>query len=329
MARMRYAEALRETLRQEMLRDPNVVLYGEDIGIYGGVFKVTRGLQQEFGDRRVRDTPISEAAMAGMTVGAAMAGLRPVLEIMYADFLPLILDTLANQASALPGIWPGQITLPLVIRTQGGGGAGAGAQHSKSFDGLMAHIPGLKVVSPATPADAKALLTAAIRDPNPVIVLEHKLLYNMSDEVPEGDAPGEIGRAHVLRPGRDVTILANSRMVHEALRAAERLADEDGISAEVIDLRTLRPLDSATILASVRRTARAVVVNEDWRTGGFGAEVSAMIAEEAFEYLDAPVCRIGTRDRPIPYSQPLEAAALPDAAAIVAGVRAMAMRGAR
>ena len=326
MARMRYAEALRETLRQEMLRDPTVVLYGEDIGIYGGVFKVTRGLQQEFGDRRVRDTPISESAMAGMTVGAAMAGLRPVLEIMYADFLPLILDTLVNQASALPGIWPGQITLPLVIRTQGGGGAGAGAQHSKSFDGLMAHIPGLKVVSPATPADAKALLTAAIRDPNPVIVLEHKLLYNISDDVPDGDAPGEIGRALVLRPGRDVTVLANSRMLHEALRAAERLAEEDGISAEVIDLRTLRPLDTATILASVRRTSRAVVVNEDWRTGGFGAEVSAMIAEEAFEYLDAPVCRIGTRDRPIPYSQPLEAAALPDAAAIVAGVRAMAGR---
>jgi pyruvate/2-oxoglutarate/acetoin dehydrogenase E1 component len=326
MARMRYAEALREALRQEMLRDPTVVLYGEDIGIYGGVFKVTRGLQEEFGERRVRDTPISESAMAGMTVGAAMAGLKPVLEIMYADFLPLVLDTLVNQASALPGIWPGQITLPLVIRTQGGGGAGAGAQHSKSFDGLMAHIPGLKVVSPATPADAKALLIAAIRDPNPVIVLEHKLLYNMADEVPDGDAPAEIGRARIARPGEDVTILANSRMVHEALRAAEQLAETDGVSAEVIDLRTLRPLDTTTILQSVRRTARAVVVNEDWRTGGFGAEVSATIAEEAFEYLDAPVYRIGTRDRPIPYSQPLETAALPDAAAIVAGVRAMAVR---
>ena len=329
MPRMRYAEALREVLRAEMLRDPKVVLYGEDIGIYGGVFKVTRGLQQEFGDRRVRDTPISEAALAGMTVGAAMAGLRPVLEIMYADFLPLILDTLANQASALPSIWPGQITLPLVIRTQGGGGAGAGAQHSKSFDGFVAHIPGLKVVSPATPADAGALLTAAIRDPNPVIVLEHKLLYNMRGEVAATGEPAEIGRASILRPGQDVTILANSRMVHEALRAAEELAAEDGISAEVIDLRTLRPLDRATILASVRRTGRAVVVNEDWRSGGFGAEVSATIAEEAFEYLDAPVCRLGTRDRPIPYSQPLETAALPSAAAIVEGVRAMAVQGVR
>jgi pyruvate dehydrogenase E1 component beta subunit len=193
----------------------------------------------------------------------------------------------------------------------------------------MAHIPGLKVVSPATPADAKGLLTAAIRDPNPVIVLEHKLLYNLAGEVPAGDAPTAIGRAQVLRPGRDVSILANARMVHEAVRAAERLAAEDGISAEVIDLRTLRPLDGATILDSVRRTTRAVVVNEDWRTGGFGAEVSAMIAEEAFEYLDAPVCRIGTRDRPIPYSRTLEAAALPDAGAIVAGVRAMAVRGRR
>jgi acetoin:2,6-dichlorophenolindophenol oxidoreductase subunit beta len=326
MPRMRYAEALREALRQEMLRDPHVVLYGEDIGTYGGVFKVTRGLQEEFGALRVRDTPIAESALAGMTVGAAMAGLRPVLEIMYADFLPLVLDTLVNQASALPGIWPGQISLPLVIRTQGGGGAGAGAQHSKSFDGLMAHIPGLKVVSPATPVDAKTLLSAAIRDPNPVIVLEHKLLYNLVDEVPESDAPAEIGRAQVLRPGRDVTVIANSRMVHEALLAAKQLDEADGIGCEVIDLRTLRPLDRATILQSVRRTSRAVVVNEDWRTGGFGAEVSATIAEEAFEYLDAPVCRIGTHDRPIAYSQPLEEVALPNAAAIMAGVRMMAAR---
>jgi pyruvate dehydrogenase E1 component beta subunit len=324
MARLRYGEALREALRLEMQADPTVVLYGEDIGVYGGVFKVTRGLQEEFGPLRVRDTPISESAMAGMTVGAAMAGLKPVLEIMYADFLPLTLDTLVNQASALTALWPG-ISLPLVIRTQGGGGAGAGAQHSKSFDGLVSHIPGLKVVSPATPADAKALLLAAIRDPNPVIVLEHKLLYNMADEVPEGDTPAEIGRALICRPGRDVTIIANSRMVHEALKAAEMLVAE-GIEAEVIDLRTLRPFDRPTVLASVRKTSRAVVVNEDWRTGGFGAELSATIAEEAFEYLDSPVCRIGTQDRPIPYSQPLETAALPDATKIIAGVRQMAGR---
>jgi len=325
MGRLRYAEALREALRAEMQRDPTVVLYGEDIGIYGGVFKVTRDLQIEFGDTRVRDTPISEQAMAGMTIGAAMCGLKPVLEIMYADFLPLILDALVNQASALPFVWPGQIRLPFVVRTQGGGGSGAGAQHSKSLDSFVAQIPGIKVVSPATPADAKGLLIAAIRDPNPVIVLEHKLLYNLADDVPDGDFTVEIGRAVVRREGDDVTIVANSKMVHEALKAADALA-KDAISAEVVDLRTIRPLDTETILASVRKTGRAVVVNEGWRFGGVGAEVSALIAEEALEYLDAPVCRITNVDRPIPYSQPLEAAALPSADKIVAGVRAMAGR---
>ena len=325
MARLRYAEALREALRGEMARDSSVVLYGEDIGAYGGVFQVTRGLAQEFGPRRVRDTPISESAMTGMTVGAAMAGLRPVLEIMYADFLPLALDMLVNQASALPFLWGDDVSLPMVIRTQGGAGAGAGAQHSKSFDGMAAHIPGLKVVSPATPADAKGLLIAAIRDPAPVVFLEHKLLYNLAGEVAEEDAATSIGRARIARAGRDLTIVANSRMVHEALAAAETLASE-GIEAEVIDLRTLRPLDTETILASVRRTARALVVNEDWRTGGFGAELSATIAEQALEYLDAPVVRLGTRDSPIPYSQKLEAAMIPDRERILAAVRALAGR---
>jgi acetoin:2,6-dichlorophenolindophenol oxidoreductase subunit beta len=323
MARLRYAEALREALRAELARDSSVVLYGEDIGTYGGVFQVTRGLLEEFGSRRVRDTPISEAAMTGMTIGAAMAGLRPVLEIMYADFLPLALDMLVNQASALPFLWGPDPSLPMVIRTQGGAGVGAGAQHSKSFDGMMAHIPGLKVVSPATPADAKGLLTAAIRDPGPVVFLEHKLLYNLADDVPENDEPTPIGPARIARAGGDVSIIANARMVHEALAAATVLAD-DGIAAEVIDLRTLRPLDTATVLESVRRTSRAVVVNEDWRTGGFGAEVSATIAEQALEHLDAPVVRLGMRDCPIPYSQPLEAAMLPDRSQIVAAVRAMA-----
>lgn len=322
MARLRYAEALREALRAEMARDPRVVLYGEDIGAYGGVFQVTRGLLAEFGPKRVRDTPISEAAMTGMTIGAAMAGLRPVLEIMYADFLPLALDMLVNQASALPFLWGNDVALPLVIRTQGGAGAGAGAQHSKSFDGMMAHIPGLKVVSPATPTDAMGLLRAAIRDPGPVIFLEHKLLYNLAEEVADNEFVTSIGTARIARAGRDVSILANARLVHEALAAADLLAAE-GIAAEVIDLRTLRPLDSATILASVRRTSRAVVVNEDWRTGGFGAEVSAMIAEQALEYLDAPVARLGTRDCPIPYSQPLESTILPDRQQIAAAVRAM------
>ncbi|WP_137389816.1 alpha-ketoacid dehydrogenase subunit beta [Rhodoligotrophos defluvii] len=320
MARMRYAEALREALRSEMLRDQSVVLYGEDIGIYGGVFKVTRDLQAEFGDLRVRDTPISEQAMTYMCVGAAMSGLKPVLEIMYADFLPLTLDALINQASVLPYLWPVQV--PMVIRTQGGGGSGAGAQHSKSLDALVAHIPGIKVVSPVTPADAKGLLTAAIRDPNPVVFLEHKLLYNSAGEVPDGDHVVEIGKARMVREGSDVTLIANSKMVLEAEKAAEALAGR-GISAEVIDLRSLRPLDTETIIASVKKTTRAVVVNEGWRFGGFGAEVAATISEQAFEYLDAPVCRIGTFDTPIPYSQPLETAVLPDAEKIVAGVLAM------
>jgi len=320
MARMRYAEALREALRNEMLADPTVVLYGEDIGIYGGVFKVTKDLQAEFGELRVRDTPIVEQAMTYMTVGAAMQGLKPVLEIMYADFLPLCLDALVNQASVLPYLW--QVKLPMVIRTQGGGGSGAGAQHSKSLDAMVAQIPGIKVVSPATPADAKGMLTAAIRDPNPVVFLEHKLLYNTSGEVPEGDYVVELGKARIVREGTDVTILANSKMVLDAEKAAEEL-EKRGISAEVIDLRSLRPLDTETIIASVKKTSRAVVVNEGWRFGGIGAEVAATITEQAFEYLDAPVCRIGLYDRPVPYSQPMEMAVLPDADKIVAGVLAM------
>lgn len=320
MARMRYAEALRDALRSEMIRDETVVLYGEDIGIYGGVFKVTRDLQAEFGELRVRDTPITEPAMTYMCIGAAMAGLKPVLEIMYADFLPLSLDPLINQASVLPYLWP--VKVPMVLRTQGGGGSGAGAQHSKSLDALVAHIPGIKVVSPVTPADAKGLLIAAIRDPNPVVFLEHKLLYNSSGEVPEGEHIVEIGKARVVREGTDVTLIANSKMVLDAEKAAEELADR-GISAEVIDLRSLRPLDTETIVASVKKTSRAVVINEGWRFGGFGAEVAATINEQAFEYLDAPVSRIGCLDRPIPYSQPLEAAVLPDAGKIVSAVLAL------
>jgi pyruvate/2-oxoglutarate/acetoin dehydrogenase E1 component len=321
MPRLRYAEALNEALREEMRADPSVALYGEDIGIYGGVFKVTRGLQEEFGAERVVDTPISEQTMTGMGVGAAMMGLKPVIEIMYADFLPLCLDALVNQASILHFIWAGQISVPMVLRTQGGGGAGAGAQHSKSLEAMVSHIPGLKVVSPAFPADAKGLLKAAIRDPNPVVFLEHKLLYNTTGEVPDGEHVVEIGKAAVVREGSDVTLVANSRMVLEALKAAETLA-QSGISCEVVDLRSLRPLDTGTIVASVKKTSRAVVINEGWRFGGFGAEVAAQISEAAFEYLDAPVARIGTRDLPVPYSEPLESAVVPGAAAIVETVRA-------
>ena len=311
---MRYAEALNLALRHEMEADPTVFLFGEDIGGYGGVFKVTKDLQALFGPSRVRDTPISEQAMTAMAVSAAMTGTRPVLEIMYADFLPLCMDALINQASIYDYIWNGQVQMPFVLRTQGGGGAGAGAQHSKSLDGMLAHIPGLKVVAPATPQDAYALLRAAIRDPGPVIFLEHKLLYNQRGEVTEAAQP-PIGRAITRRTGRDVSIFATSRMVHEALAAAEML-DGDGVSAEVVDLRSLRPLDLDAVTASVARTHHAVVVNEGWRFCGYTAELAATIMEHAFDDLDAPVERVALPDMAIPYAEPLERAVIPSAETI-------------
>lgn len=323
MAMMRYAEALNTALREEMQADPSVFLLGEDIGRYGGVFKVTKGLQEEFGPLRVRDTPISEQALTAMAVSAAMTGTRPVLEIMYADFVPLCLDALVNQASIYEYIWNGQVQIPMVLRTQGGGGAGAGAQHSKSLDAMLAHIPGIKVVAPATPADARGLLRAAIRDPQPVVFLEHKLLYNLRGEVPGDDAPDNalvpIGRAMTRRPGTDVSVFATSRMVHEALAAADLLA-EDGVSAEVIDLRSLRPLDLEAIVTSVGKTHHAVVVHEGWKFCGYTAELSATIMDHAFDDLDAPVARVALPDMPIPYAEPLEAAMLPTAAKIRAAV---------
>ena len=314
MAMMRYAEALNLALREEMEADPTVFLFGEDIGGYGGVFKVTKDLQALFGPSRVRDTPISEQAMTAMAVTAAMTGTRPVLEIMYADFLPLCMDALINQASIYDYIWNGQVQMPFVLRTQGGGGAGAGAQHSKSLDAMLAHVPGLKVVAPATPQDAYALLRAAIRDPGPVIFLEHKLLYNQRGEVTDAPQP-PIGRAVTRRAGRDVSIFATSRMVHEALSAAEML-DGDGVSAEVVDLRSLRPLDLGAITASVARTHHAVVVNEGWRFCGYTAELAATIMEHAFDDLDAPVERVALPDMAIPYAESLESAVIPSAQTI-------------
>jgi pyruvate dehydrogenase E1 component beta subunit len=275
---------------------------------------------EEFGANRVRDTPISEQAMTAMAVAAAMTGTRPILEIMYADFIPLTLDALVNQASIYGYIWKDQVTLPFVLRTQGGGGAGAGAQHSKSLDSMLAHIPGIKVVAPATPADAKGMLKAAIRDPQPVVFLEHKLLYNMRGEVPDGDdhiVP--IGKAKVMREGSRVSIFATSRMVHESVKAAEAL-ERDGISAEVIDLRSLRPLDVEAIKASIAKTNNAVVVNEGWRFCGYASELSATITELCFDDLDAPVARVTMPDMPIPYSEPLEMAVLPNADKIRAAV---------
>lgn len=320
MAKLRYAEALNQALREEMQRDPSVFLFGEDIARYGGVFKVTRGLMDEFGEGRVRDTPISEQTLAAMAVSAAMTGTRPVLEIMYADFMPLVLDALINQASVYEYLW--DVSMPFVLRTQGGGGAGAGAQHSKSLDSLVAHIPGLKVVAPVTPADAKGLLKTAIRDSQPVIFLEHKLLYNLRDDVPDDpDFTVEIGKARTVCEGADISIFATSRMVLESQKAAELLA-VDGISAEVIDLRSLRPLDLAAIKTSIAKTHHAVVVNEGWRFCGYAAELSATIMDHAFNDLDGPVARVTLPDMPVPYSEPLEMAVLPNAAKIADAARA-------
>lgn len=319
MAKMRYAEALNLALREEMEADPSVFLFGEDVGRYGGVFKVSKGLQEAFGESRVRDTPISEQALTAMAVTAAMTGTRPVLEIMYADFLPLTLDALINQASIYNYIWDGQVKVPMVLRTQGGGGAGAGAQHSKVLDGLVAHVPGLKVVAPVTPADARGMLRAAIRDDQPVVFMEHKLLYNLRDEVPDDLHIVPLGKARVAIEGRDVSIFATSKMVIEAEKAAEMLA-ADGVSAEVIDLRSLRPLDLDAIRASVSKTNHAVVVNEGWSFCGYAAELSATIMDHCFDDLDAPVARVTLPDMPIPYSEPLEIAMLPNATKIRAAV---------
>lgn len=321
MTLMRYAEALNAALREEMQRDPSVFLFGEDIGRYGGVFKVSKGLRDEFGDSRVRDTPISEQALTAMAVTAAMSGTRPILEIMYADFLPLTLDALVNQASVFSYLWEGQVDIPFVLRTQGGGGVGTGAQHAKSLDAMICHIPGLKVVAPATAADAKGLLKSAIRDAQPVIFLEHKLLYNTRGEV--SDDVNElvpIGKAKTVVEGRHVSIFATSKMVIEAENAAKLLA-LDGIEAEVIDLRTLRPLDLDAIRTSVAKTNHAVVVNEGWTFCGYASELSATIMEYCFDDLDAPVARVAMPDMAIPYSEPLEMAVLPNAAKIAAAAK--------
>jgi pyruvate dehydrogenase E1 component beta subunit len=321
MTMMRYAEALNAAMREELHRDSRVFLFGEDIGVYGGVFKVTKGLIEEFGDERVRDTPISEQALTAMAVSAAMTGTRPVLEIMFADFILLSMDALVNQASVFNYIWEGQVEIPMVLRTQGGGGVGTGPQHAKSLDSMLAHIPGIKVVAPVTAADAKGLLKAAIRDPHPVVFLEHKLLYNLRGEVPDDpEALVPIGQARLVKEGGDVSIFASSKMVLEAEAAAIELA-KDGIDAEVIDLRSLRPLDLGAIKASVAKTNHAVAVNEGWTFCGFAAELSATIVDHCFDDLDAPVERVAMPDMPIPYAQPLEDAVIPNAAKIAAAAR--------
>jgi len=320
MPEVTFVECLRMTLREEMERDPSLMLIGEDIGRYGSIFGVTKGLLEEFGPHRVRSTPISESAIIGSALGAAMTGIRTVAEIMYVDFTTCAMDQIVNQVAKMRYMSGGKAKIPLVIRTQGGGGRGNAAQHSQSLEALFLHIPGLKIVMPSTPYDARGLLKTAIRDDNPVMFIEHKLLYATKGSVPDGEYLIPFGQSDIKRKGKDVTIAAISYMVMKALKAAERLAGE-GIEAEVIDLRTLVPLDLETILQSVRKTNRAVIVHEGCRRNGIGAEVACSIQEEAFDYLDAPVERVGALNVPIPYSESLEKAVIPDEEDIITAVK--------
>ncbi|MET9491098.1 alpha-ketoacid dehydrogenase subunit beta [Nocardia sp. NPDC006630] len=310
---MTYREALRETLREAMRRDDDVFLIGEEIGVFEGSYKITAGLLAEFGDKRVRDTPIAEEGFVGAAVGAAMLGLRPVVEIMTINFSLLALDQIVNHAAKIYGMFGGQTSVPMVIRTPGGGGQQLAATHSQNIELYYAFVPGLKVVAPSTPADARALLRAAIEDDDPVLFLENLALYNTKGEVPDDLPPAEIGKAAITRAGTDITLIGYSRMATIATQVAQRLSEESGISAEVIDLRSLRPLDRDTIVASVRRTGCAVVAEDDWLTYGIGAEVAATISDGAFDYLDAPVRRVAAAEVPLPYAKTLEQIALPSA----------------
>jgi acetoin:2,6-dichlorophenolindophenol oxidoreductase subunit beta len=319
MSETTYVKAINAALAEAMREDERVIVIGEDVA-EGGPYLATEGLSEEFGRERVRNTPISEGAVCGIAVGAAQAGLRPVVEIMFIDFITLALDQLVNQAAKAHFMSGGQLSVPMVLRTQGGSGGRAGAQHSQSLEAWLTHIPGLKVVMPATAADAAGLLRAAIADPNPVVFVENKSLYFRREPVPDAPEPVRLGRAQIRRRGRDVTIVALSRMVGEALGAAERLA-ADGIEAEVIDPRTLVPLDLETIADSVRRTGRAVVAHEAVRSGGFGAELAAELQAAAFDYLDAPVQRVGAPFTPVPLSPPLEDSYRPQSEQIYAAAR--------
>jgi pyruvate dehydrogenase E1 component subunit beta len=311
MARITYREAISQALREEMYRDERVFIMGEEVGVWGGTYAVTRGFLDEFGEKRVKDTPIAESIIAGAATGAAMAGLRPVAEIMTINFAFLALDQIVNHAAKLHYMFNGQIRVPVVFRTVGGGGRQLGATHSQTPDVIFAHFPGLKVVAPGTPADAKGILKSAIRDDDPVFFIEHATLYSVRGDVPEDeDYLVPIGVSDVKRQGKDVTLVSYSKMIQVTLEAADKLA-EQGIEAEVIDLRSLRPLDTQPILESVRKTNRIVVVEEGWRSFGVGAEISSTVAEQAFDYLDAPIRRVAQAEVPLPYNRRLEQMALP------------------
>jgi pyruvate/2-oxoglutarate/acetoin dehydrogenase E1 component len=319
-----YLEAVREALWQEMERDERVFIIGEDVGVYGGAFGVTLGMVEHFGGERVIDTPISEYGIAGAVTGAALVGMRPVGEIMFMDFTTFAMEQLVNQAAKMRFMFGGMIEVPFVLRTPAGSGTGAAAQHSQTLESWFVHVPGLKVVMPSTPYDVKGLLLASIRDPNPIIFVEHKLLYKTKGPVPEEQYTIPLGSADVKREGRDLTIVATSIMVKRSLEAAERLAEE-GIEVGVVDPRTLKPLDEETIVHAVKKTGRVLIVHEACKTGGYGGELAAVIAEsEAFDYLDAPVVRLAGRDIPIPYNRTLEYHTVPQVERIVEAARDLA-----
>jgi pyruvate dehydrogenase E1 component beta subunit len=322
MPTITYREAISQALWEEMERDERIFIMGEEVGVWGGTYAVTRGFLDHFGDKRIRDTPISESVIVGAAAGAAMAGIRPVAEMMTINFALVAMDQIVNHAAKLHAMFGGQITCPVVIRAAGGAGRQLGASHSQNLESIFAHFPGLKVVSPATPYDAKGLLKSALRQDDPLLFVEHATLYPTRGEVPEGDYTVPIGKSEVKRQGRDVTIIAYSKMVLLALEAAQELAKE-GIEAEVIDLRTLRPLDLEPVIESFKKTNRAVIAEEDWRSYGVGAEVAARLYEEAFDYLDAPIARVAQVEVPLPYNRDLEQMALPKAADIVKAVKDM------
>ena len=328
MAVITYRDALNMALREEMQRDDRVFLMGEEVAVYQGAYKVSKGLLQEFGEMRVVDTPITELGFAGVGVGAAMAGLRPIIEFMTWNFSLLALDQIVNHAAAIPYMFNGHVRVPMVIRMPGGGGHQLGPTHSHSFEALYLQIPGLLVACPSTPADGKALLKAAVRDDNPVIFIEHESLYGMKGEVPDGDHIQRFGEAAIRREGSDVTIVGLLKMAHIAENAAKELSEKHGIEAEVIDPRTLRPLDLDTILESVKKTNRAVIVEEGWPHGGVGANLSTLITEQAFDWLDAPIQRVTGADVHMPYSRRMEQAAIPHEENIIEAVLA-ATKGSR
>ncbi|MEL7648645.1 MAG: alpha-ketoacid dehydrogenase subunit beta [Sedimentibacter sp.] len=320
MREIKYVDALNEALREEMLNDESVFIIGEDIGKNGGVFGVTKNLWEEFGDRRVRNTPISEAAFVGCGLGAAVTGLRPVVELMYQDFAMVCMDQIVNQTAKIRYMFGGKAKVPMVIRMQGGAGAGDAAQHSQSLEALFTHIPGLKVVMPSTPYDAKGLLKASIKEDNPVIFIEHQMLYNTTGEVPEEEYAIELGKADVKKDGADATVVSWSYELQMVLRAAIELMDE-GINVEVIDPRTLNPLDIDTILKSVEKTRKLLVVHQACKTGGYAGEIIAQVIEKGFYYLDAPIMRLGASDTPVPYNEYLESLHYPSVEKIKEAIR--------